>query len=432
MFSAIAQLTGATRLTYLLRTLFSSVTGQPVVLSNGTVLNPEDDNEGMLDGTLTIVDTSTGDVQINNDALQLNGSNAYGTTGAYSNGIPRLDGIYVEGKLTPKSGSQLCGLHFNSAQSVAIVTGYGVSVSGSTLYVLNNSTHINTGLSLTIGVTYDVRVVLRSPLGFIAYIKGGSEFSDWAAILVSAFNASATMYVALFEYYAAASSLASGIKVPEQYNPVEYSWLDNFEEASPPVLITDHTPDVGAGYSVLTGFGAASITGAGILGNTALATWQGGMYDIGVKSCSLHYVRNWAATPPAGTNSNILHYVKYVDDDNYLFAQESTNGNTFSLTERVNGVTNPRGSVGPYPTIAGNTDYPAMVFYDELTNDWGVIYSKPGGGWGSLLANFDAALNAFTQAIADSTVMAFRMYSESVNVSMKSFALVERNPANLG
>jgi hypothetical protein len=68
---------------YLLRTDFSAVAGQPVVLPNLQVLSLP--SEGMVIGSIKIKDLSTGAVAVDNDSLEVTGADTEGLTGFNSN-----------------------------------------------------------------------------------------------------------------------------------------------------------------------------------------------------------------------------------------------------------------------------------------------------------------------------------------------------------
>lgn len=129
---------------YTLLTDFSLVPNQPVLLSDGQVLNTPE--EGVLDGSLSVVDTGVGNVTIDNDTAIITGSGSFTQAGLISNVLSWIENRFIDFDIQHGGGTGYFGL---STTPVLHTTPdiFSLRISSGTASIFIDIT--NTGLSIT-------------------------------------------------------------------------------------------------------------------------------------------------------------------------------------------------------------------------------------------------------------------------------------------
>lgn len=177
-------------LTYLLKTDFSAVTGQPVTLTNGQVLDTA--AEGMVAGSLTVVDASSINLLISANALLTssgNNNNTYNTLGAVSGALTVAEGLIFKAVYT------LSVLGNGHETYIGLKTTSGVNTTGTVAAFYPRGANTGrldlvnpaggnwlTGISVSSPTVFNLAAVIL-PLGVAFFIKGGA-FTAWTLFYI--------------------------------------------------------------------------------------------------------------------------------------------------------------------------------------------------------------------------------------------------------
>jgi hypothetical protein len=222
----------ATGVAYLLKTDFSAAT--PATLTNGQVLDTA--AEGMVVGSLTVVDTSSGSVAIASSKLVLTGNLDWPETGvisqqAFTASIGRIF------KATGAEQSATCRAIVGVGESSALFSPPNAKAafyphSDTTLYVgLNGFASIIKIGNVSNTGTYDLAFVIGDGLGFF-FIKGG-EFPLWTLLFAPSLSYSNPLYAGAAVVGSGGNNKFSALEVTETLYPNLVTTVaeDDFSEA---------------------------------------------------------------------------------------------------------------------------------------------------------------------------------------------------------
>jgi len=351
----------AAALKYLLKSTFTRAdTG---AIANGTVLNSA--ALGVENGSLTVVDTDAGTVEVLGNVLKI--TNTAGVvTGIYGASVGRSIGVTLLSSFTINTAGSSTHLGFNSSASIDVATyrqGTFRMEVGSTVYygfgeyvaVSNSPLAVSTEyqMALVIG-GYDVNGVpykigdtkSNFTYGMTLMIKGGA-YTNWTLFWKSTAGNAATLYP-VSSGWTYVNTL-DNFRIPDKdlsavLQPVV---LDTFTDANGTAL-TAHTSDVGAGaWTNLVGTfdiqsNVANCTSVG-------ATAYGGSTAVAVKNCGISDGVLEVVNPSTG-NDRLLVF-RATDKDNMWFATVWL-GN-MKLSEITAGVHTYRASSTPTMTAGG-------------------------------------------------------------------------------
>lgn len=257
-------------LAYILRTDFSAVTGQPVTLTDGQVLDTA--GEGMVDGTLVAKGTT---MQINGNGVYCNstGVAAWSTDGAVSQlPISRAAGqvLIARVKTPPAINSEwemLLGLVPSDVLATGIADTYTAYFRGTgyveAYYGSGNGGQISSILSAD--TVYELAYVLDG-IGCHMYIKGAAQYPQWTLIFVFP-SGVADPYLHYHIGVAGGQWTLLGVMAPVDLHPdlLLPAIRDSFGADPNGTLLTSHVADTGETWTNPTGEfqiidGAAEVT----------------------------------------------------------------------------------------------------------------------------------------------------------------------------
>jgi len=354
----------AAALKYLLKATFTRADTGPI--ANGTVLNSA--ALGVEDGSLTVVDTSTGTVEVLSNKLKVTGSEAWNTTGWYSQNVSRAIGktCIVDYTTAGNIGDCILGL-------AASTTGYAdfdaSFFSGlSNLSTYNQNTQRFLGTVLVTGTQYTFAFVLGGydvngvpyksgdtkanfVYGSSAFIKGGI-YASWTLYCRDERFNTATLYVKTTRHTATGSSTFDNLRIPDKdlSAVLQPTVLDTFTDTNGTAL-TAHTSDVGAGAWTAPEGGIIAVQSnkASRLSLGTGGAWYPAVKDFGLSDGFIETVIQFSA-PTYG-----VIVFRYINSANYWRVQCDATAGFFYIIEVAAGVTTNRAG-GAY-TWSLSTDY---------------------------------------------------------------------------
>lgn len=275
----------AATLTYLLKTNFAGAT--PATLANGQVLDTA--AEGVVTGSLTVVDTSTGINQIADNALKITGTSpaAWDVTGHGSAlAIARAEGRVYKVKLSltgsGSGDSSIVGLNGTSG-SLALSTRKHTFVFGGGLALYctvgNGSLDYSQG-AYAAATEYQIAIVLRAT-GAFYFIKGG-VYSTWTLLVVDASESTANLYAAAQCYSNTRVLSILAEKITETLYPdlVQTVAEDSFTDTNG-IVLTSHTPEKGGAWTRIRNYSSSTaVAQVEIEGNLARCDISSGSGDV--------------------------------------------------------------------------------------------------------------------------------------------------------
>jgi hypothetical protein len=312
--------------------VFSVISAISYILRTDFVGASSPTGDGVVDGTRTPVDTSTGTIGIVSNKQAVTGSGVANETGIIELSVTREKGLTYQHKFTvPTAGNSFVGFHTSAAISTQIS---GVRISGTDIFSVVGATQYLVG-TVTVGQEYTITEVLDTS-GFIAYIKGGTEYSTNTVLYVDDTDSTATVHPQN-QTVAAVQTLTDDYLIPETLNPelVTPDLLDTFTEAGDTIL-TSHTPDVGTESWVNDSTGAERIyviAATNTAENDTQDTAGRATYDVGY--ADKYIVAN--LNPGTVTDNRI--WVRRVDSANYIYVRFDQSDNKVKLGVTDDGVT---------------------------------------------------------------------------------------------
>ena len=255
--------TSGVSIAYDLRTKMSDVPGQPVTFPDATVLDTA--AEGVLDGSLTVVETGAGTVKATGDVLEIVGTASWAETGVVSPASTRGLGLSLFGTRNKTAGqNEFQGWSTTSGLLHPLPDVLGLTFNGTTLYGVNTSVvsdigviagsteyqtlallggYDSNGIAFAIGDT-----VADFKYGGAMFIKGG-DFTDWTCVYRFSGLNTTPMYHNIAGFNS--TTLYSNILIPTAVLDVDTmfqpNFLDTFTGTNNDQLVSDHTPEVVAG-----------------------------------------------------------------------------------------------------------------------------------------------------------------------------------------
>lgn len=185
---------------YLLETDFTQVSGQPVTLANGQVLDTQ--GEGIVSGSITVRDVEGSHITINSNMLNISGqsSPADGELGFIGAGVASAIGRVLKFSLNVTSATQASDIGFFSTNNILFASRYRgvVVVNNSGNPLLQFTADYATIMSVSYNTEYKIAIILGDATTKVV-IKGGS-LPDWT--LKYTYNAAiqATVYPSVAVY----------------------------------------------------------------------------------------------------------------------------------------------------------------------------------------------------------------------------------------
>lgn len=318
--------------------------------SNGQVVNTT--AEGIETGNLTIVEVD-GTLAISSNELAITGQSSpvWGDLGAYSDALTRALGLTLLTTIRSTTDT-------NAGPIVQLSTTQDPDPSATNRYFVGSAGNDNVlsiaevgGGGLSIGTyaaatNYPVAIVLGGfdsngqpwysgaagtyTYGAAMFIKVGGT---WELLYRSASDATATMYAEFASYTAAGA--VDNLRVPDADLSAVLAPLaaDTFTDTNG-VLLTAHTMDVGAGWSV----GQEGANNLEIQGNTMRdddASDDRAYANIDVSDADVFITAQVSFSAGSGSNAGLV--ARYVDTNNHWLLFTDTLGDNLDLFERTTG-----------------------------------------------------------------------------------------------